>query len=255
MARSSDEAVLTVLGQLAEQPASLGALPPAPGQAALRKLIHELTVARLRRWLGPAPLGRVVELGCGRGERALGYLALAERVVGVEPDARLVLRARRAAWRARLGARAVFVHLGLEGYRRYQGAGLVCLGPPLQSLAGADAARLLELVARGLGPGGRIYLRARVASALDPHAGPGFTRPALEARLRATGLEVEDAFHAVALLPGAALDALRRLPPGLAGRLSEALWESLRGSRPGGRLCHLLLRVRRPAERALALAG
>jgi SAM-dependent methyltransferase len=253
--RARDPAVLSVLSQLAEMDRSVGRAAPVPGQAALQNLIRDLTVARLRRWVGPAPLGRLVDLGCGRGGWALRYLALAERVVGVEPDPRLVARARRAAWRARLGGRAVFLRLGLERYTRYQGVGLVCLGRPLQAFEAADLERLLALVVGGLGPGGRLYLRARVASALDGRAEPGWSRAGLEARLARFGLVVEDAFYAAALLPGAALDELGRLPPGLAGRLAVALWEVVRREPPGGRLCHFLLRVRASVDTALALAG
>jgi len=247
--------VLPALASLARGPSAAGEGGALQARAVLRGLLRGLIVARLRRWLGPASIPRLVELGCGRGVWALRYLALAEHVVGVEPDPRLVVEARRAAWQARAGGRAVFLRLGLEQFTRYQGARLVCLGRPLQAFSAGELTRLLERVVDGLGPGGRLYVRARLASALARRGSPGVTRGALLARLDALGLELEDEFFAAALLPGAALDALGQLPSELAPRLTTTFWESLPGARPGGRDCHLLLRVRATAQPALALAG
>jgi SAM-dependent methyltransferase len=248
-------AVLPALACLARGPAAAGEGGALQARAILRGLLRELILARLRRWLGPAPVPRLVELGCGRGAWALRYLALAERVVGVEPDPRLVVVARRAAWQARTGGRAIFLRLGLEQFTHYQGARLVCLGRPLQAFPEVELSRLLERVVAALGPGGRLYLRARLSSALVRRGAPGLARGALLTHLDALGLALEDEFFAAALLPGAALDELGRLPLELVPRLTADFWESLPGERPGGKDCHLLLRVRTVARPALALAG
>src|SRR5438094_8259287 len=77
----------------------------------------------LREWGGPALVRgkRVLDLGCGDGRLALGVAPYARSVVGIDPDAELIVSARSRA-----------KQLGLENTRFAVGAG--------QSFEAADGA-------------------------------------------------------------------------------------------------------------------
>lgn len=109
-------------------------------------------VCRLASELGP--LGRVLDLGCGRGQLSLLLLdaGCADSVIGFDADPRKIELSRRA------GPEASFALADL-GTLEPPAADTVLLIDVLHYLPLAEQDALLEAAARALAPGGRLLVR------------------------------------------------------------------------------------------------
>ena len=110
-----------------------------------------------RRWLAGGSRGRTLEIGCGTG-RNLPLLAKRLPVVAVEPDLRLLARARRRASGAALvAARAEALPLRNGSFDTVVSSLVFC--------SVSDPDRGLAEVARVLAPSGRLRMIEHVRSA------------------------------------------------------------------------------------------
>jgi ubiquinone/menaquinone biosynthesis C-methylase UbiE len=111
-------------------------------------------VSALRREVVPLAEGRVLEVGFGTGLNLPWYdPARVERVIGVEPAAQMLARARERSAAAPFEVE----HLALEGERLPLDAASVDSAVVTFSLCSIpDAPRALEGVRRALRPGGRL---------------------------------------------------------------------------------------------------
>jgi 2-polyprenyl-3-methyl-5-hydroxy-6-metoxy-1,4-benzoquinol methylase len=103
-----------------------------------------------------APLGEVLDLGCGRGQLAVLLLesGAASRVRGMDSDATKVAFAERAA----VGLRARFTHEDVRA-AAVEAADTVLLVDVLHYLGRAEQDALLERAARLVRPAGRLLVR------------------------------------------------------------------------------------------------
>lgn len=133
------------------------------------KLLHDL----------PGSFGRVLDLGCGRGQLSLLLLELgrAERVEGVDSDAEKIAVARAAGPEARFRV----AELGAVDVAE---ADTILLIDVLHYLPLAEQDALLRAAVRALSPGGRLLVRELDA---EPSAKSGVTR-LFEWVARRTGL-------------------------------------------------------------------
>ncbi len=169
------------------------------------KLSFDPLTAHLARW---GALGRVVDLGCGRGQFALLSLELgaANAVEGYDYDAEKIAVAKHAAEDLH---NARFHQVDLESPPEFEADSVLILDV-LHYLPTEAQERLLARVAKALHPGGRLFIReaspaARPSSALTRFAERigrrarmnraeafRFVAPAeLLAKLEALGLECE----------------------------------------------------------------
>ncbi|MDD5309564.1 MAG: class I SAM-dependent methyltransferase [Deltaproteobacteria bacterium] len=213
---------------------------PVVWQEAFHAVFRRLVLTRIGRWLGGTRPRKVVDLACGTGEWTLGFLPLADFVVGVDVNPSFVEKARRAAQAERDGGRAEFLRMNLLDFDGYEGVDLVCLGACVQCLADAEVDRLFATLAARLPPDGRLYLRTTVASPIyGAYRGRRgfFYRPRAdyERRFARLGWKVDDRFPSVAVPPAKAVEDFLKVPGPVATVLSSPLWGPIYGK-------HALLR-------------
>jgi ubiquinone/menaquinone biosynthesis C-methylase UbiE len=141
---------------------------------ALCALCERLGLIRWRRWLASGARGRTLDVGCGTG-RNLPLLGPAVRVVGLDPDHALLLRARRRA-------PAVPLVQGRAEALPFRDGAFDTVVSGLAFCSVGDPRRGLAEVRRVLAPGGTLRMLEHVRSTtpwkarLQDLLQPGWTR-------------------------------------------------------------------------------
>jgi SAM-dependent methyltransferase len=193
-------------------------------------LFRNSVMARMRRLYDPAkPFRKLVDMACGAGDWSLGYLELADNVVGFDVNAEFVEAARDLARESTPAGKTVrFEQSEMLAFDDYEDVDFVCLGACAQLLTDDDLDLLLDRIGKAIPAGGVFYVRATVVNPTQKPWKNWFgcyrTKADYERRFRDHGFEIEEIAFSQQLVVSYLLSliGLRWLP------LSAAVWSPMR---------------------------
>jgi len=159
-------------------------------------LFRNSVMARMRRLTNPAqPFRKLVDMACGAGDWSVGYLELADSVVGFDVNAEFVEAARDLARDATPPGKTIrFEQSELLAFDDYDDVDAVCLGACAQLLTDDDLDALLDRISKVIPPGGLFYVRATVVNPAQKPWSNWFgcyrARGDYERRFRERGFEI-----------------------------------------------------------------
>jgi SAM-dependent methyltransferase len=193
-------------------------------------LFRNSVMARMRELRDPGkPLRKLVDMACGAGDWSVGYLEIADSVVGFDVNAEFVEAANELAREATPAGKTIrFEQSELLTFDDYADVDAVCLGACAQLLTDDDLDVLLERISHAIPPGGVFYVRATVVNPAQKPWKNWFgcyrKRADYERRFRDCGFEIVESAFSQQLVVSYLLSliGLRWLP------LSAAMWSPMR---------------------------